>query len=1040
VSLFKVRSLILTKEEAKVEIRKLVQRFKENHAQYKKNSYNEAQVRKEFIDKFFRALGWDIDNEQGHAEQYKEVINEDSIKISGKTKAPDYGFRIGGNRKFFVEAKKPFVKIKQDKEPAYQLRRYSWNAKLPLSILTDFEEFSVYDCTTKPTEKDKASVARVMYFTFDQYLDVFDQIYDIFSKNAVLKGSFDRFIESTKGKRGTSEVDHEFLKEIEIWRDKLAKNIALRNKGSITVHELNHIVQITIDRILFLRICEDRSMERYERLKNIATEKEIYFNLLKYFKHADQKYNSGIFNLDKCDITTKITIDDSILKEIIIKLYYPKCPYEFTVIGTEILGNVYEQFLGKVIRLTASNNAKIEEKPEIKKAGGVFYTPQYIVSYIIGNTVGKKIKNKSPKEIEKIRIIDPACGSGTFLLGAYSYLLDYHLQYYLKNNPQKHKKDIFQVRENQWLLTSERKKKILLNNIYGIDIDPQAVEVTKLSLLLKVLEHETKESVNQQTKLIQERVLPNLSENIKCGNSLIGSEFYREVQTTIDNIEKTRRINIFDWNDSVNGFGTVMKEGKFDVIIGNPPYIQIQKLKQFYPEETDFYQRSYETAKAKNVDIYIPFIEKSLKLLKKDGLLGFICPNRFFNSDYGKNLRDYIKNYNLYHLVNFRHYFVFKNADTYTCLLFLQNKKQKKSLSYKEIRDLYKNKSEKISYYLNNCSNSEDNLILDEISPSFLNKDKWYFMTQSEEKIFNKITKNKKFSSFYDINFQGLITGMDKVFILELIKQKEKMSTFYSKELCKEVELENDLIFNIVGNSDIQDYSIKRSNNYIIFPYKKGKIMEEAEIKKYPLIWKYLNIFKNDLRKREKKIGDKKNGKFENNHWYRFSRNQAIDKQELSKILIPHVVDKTKCAYDNEGKTFIKNVGVNGVRIKDSVKEEEEYFMAILNSPIANFFISKTSIFLSGGFYATNKQFAGEIPIKNIDFKKKEEKQNYEKIIKFVDGITNIKERMRHVNVKSQIDIFQRQIISLSDGINESLYQLYGLTKEEIKIIEDSLK
>ena len=166
-------------------------------------------------------------------------------------------------------------------------------------------------------------------------------------------------------------------------------------------------------------------------------------------------------------------------------------------------------------------------------------------------------------------------------------------------------------------MTSERKKKILLNNIYGVDIDSQAVEVTKLSLLLKVLENESKESVEQQLKLIQERILPDLDDNIKCGNSLIGSEFYRDIQLTLNDPEKVRRINIFNWSDSIKGFGQIMKEGGFDMIIGNPPYIQIQKLKEFYPEETIFYQKEYLTTKDGNVDIYVPFIEKSLSLLKK---------------------------------------------------------------------------------------------------------------------------------------------------------------------------------------------------------------------------------------------------------------------------------------------------------------------------------------------------------------------------------------------------------------------------------------
>ncbi len=219
----------LTKERAKEKVKELVQAFKENIEQYKLSTYKEAQVRKEFIDPLFGALGWDVSNEDKRAEQYKEVVNEDAIKISGNTKAPDYSFRIGGTRIFFVEAKKPSVKIKDDPEPAFQLRRYAWNSNIPISILTDFEDIAVYDCRIKPHPKDNSSVARILIINLENILQDFDKLWDVFSKEAVLKGSFDRYVESSKGKKGTSEVDNEFLKEIEGWRDNLAKNIALRN-------------------------------------------------------------------------------------------------------------------------------------------------------------------------------------------------------------------------------------------------------------------------------------------------------------------------------------------------------------------------------------------------------------------------------------------------------------------------------------------------------------------------------------------------------------------------------------------------------------------------------------------------------------------------------------------------------------------------------------------------------------------------------------------------------------------------------------------
>ncbi|TSA30462.1 MAG: hypothetical protein D4R67_00420, partial [Bacteroidetes bacterium] len=554
-----------SKEEAFLLIEQLVERFHEHRESYKRSGYNEHQTRIDFINPFFKALGWDMDNEQGFAEAYREVIHEDKIKVGSSTRAPDYGFTLYGQRKFFVDAKKPSVDIKDDIAPAYQVRRYGWSAKVPISIVTDFEEFSVYDCTKKPKPTDKASVARIKYLTYDNYLDEFDFLWDVFAKENLPKGRFDKYIESDTRRKGTTTVDDEFLKSIEQWRTSLAVNIALRNK-SLNEDEINYAVQKTIDRIIFLRMCEDRGVEQYGILKKAAEESSLYRTLFAIFTIADDKYNSGLFDLNEDQITAGIAIDDKILKAIIGDLYYPKCEYEFSVMPADILGSVYERFLGKTIRLTKAHHAKIEEKPEVRKAGGVYYTPKYIVDYIVENTVGKLVEGKTPKQVEKIRICDPACGSGSFLIGAYQYLLDWHVTYYSEHPPTGKKEAPLTPEGN---LATATKKRILTNNIFGVDIDAQAVEVTKLNLLLKALEGETAASLNQQMELFHERALPNLDRNIQCGNSLIGTDFYDDQLELFP--EQIKKINAFDWR---TGFPEVFSQGGFDAVIGNPPYVR----------------------------------------------------------------------------------------------------------------------------------------------------------------------------------------------------------------------------------------------------------------------------------------------------------------------------------------------------------------------------------------------------------------------------------------------------------------------------------
>src|SRR5437868_3942343 len=340
-------------------VQELIERFNRNRTAYRSEQHNEAQPRVEFLNPFFEALGWDVNNRQGYAQAYKDVVNEDAIKVGGATKAPDYSFRIGGTRKFFVEAKKPAVNLRDASDSAFQLRRYAWSAKLPMSILTDFEEFVVYDCRVKPDRNDKATTARIMYLPYTDYLQRWEEIASIFSREAILKGSFDKYAEETKGKRGTAEVDAAFLQEIESWREMLARQLALRNK-QLTQRELNFAVQMTIDRIIFLRICEDRGIEEYERIRSLVKGSNVYQRLCNIFVEADEKYNSGLFHFQKekdfpeppDTLTLHLVIDDKPIKDIMKRLYYPDSPYEFSALPANVLGQVYEQFLGKVITLT----------------------------------------------------------------------------------------------------------------------------------------------------------------------------------------------------------------------------------------------------------------------------------------------------------------------------------------------------------------------------------------------------------------------------------------------------------------------------------------------------------------------------------------------------------------------------------------------------------------------------------------------------------------------------------------------------------------
>ena len=452
--------------------------------------------------------------------------------------------------------------------------------------------------------------------------------------------------------------DDAFLAEIEEWRKSIANSLA-RNNEALDEAALNFAVQRIIDRIIFLRIAEDRGTETVGQLQALLNGDNIYPRLVTLFNRADERYNSGLFHFarekDRDEapdtLTLGLSIDDRTLKGIIKALYYPQSPYEFTMVSADILGSVYERFLGKVITLTAGHNARVEEKPEVRKAGGVYYTPTYIVDYIVKNTVGKLLEGKSPKEAAKIKVLDPACGSGSFLIGAYQFLLDwYHTQYTAAGNANlpigssappdpaalaTGKKPVLRPGlAGGWSLTIAERKRILLDHIHGVDLDGQAVEVTKLNLLLKCLEGETSQTLGFEQRLFRERALPDLGKNIVCGNSLIGTDIVGTDTWMTIGEEEQRKINPFDYE---RAFPAVFKgkDGGFDAVIGNPPY------GAFASSTESMYLRSKFSTIANSLDTFIMFVENAAKQLKSGGQLGFIIPSGWVSTPSSRPLREF---------------------------------------------------------------------------------------------------------------------------------------------------------------------------------------------------------------------------------------------------------------------------------------------------------------------------------------------------------------------------------------------------------------
>jgi adenine-specific DNA-methyltransferase len=568
-------------DDAFERVQRLVERFRANHQRYLLSDYNEAEVRKEFIDKFWIALGWDVNHETQTNPYEQDVKVERTGKGSERRRRADYAFLKPNYRdvRFYVEAKKPSVDI-ENRDHYFQTIRYGWNSNTPIAVLTDFEQFHVLDCRYKP-DIETALNRGLKKYHYTEYADrqKFAEIYYLFSREAVINGSIEKYAEglhkpSSKTRQqalfptgGYQAVDESFLQKLDEYREELARSFKNRNP-QLNGEELTEVTQRTLDRLVFIRFLEDKLIEPEPIVENFGKKSLAWQDFVGVSTRLDRIYNGIIFKRHEILDSAGFRVDDRVFDDICDDLSRADSPYHFHYIPIHIIGSIYERFLGKTI-IATDKRARVEDKPEVRKAGGVYYTPEYIVTYIVENTIGKLIKGKTPEQIAEMRFADIACGSGSFLLGIYDYLLRYHTSYYneKKNRAKALKAGCLEYEDGLLHLSLKQKRNILLNNIYGVDLDAQAVEVAQLSLFLKLLEEETTATARNHQLEFRETMLPSLDKNIIHGNSLIGWDI---LEGRLFDSEEERKLHPLDFEQA---FSDIMRRGGFDAIIGNPPYV-----------------------------------------------------------------------------------------------------------------------------------------------------------------------------------------------------------------------------------------------------------------------------------------------------------------------------------------------------------------------------------------------------------------------------------------------------------------------------------
>ncbi len=1006
-----------TKEEGLAQLNELVVAFEKDRKSFMATNYKETPLRNDFLDILLMSFGWDVNNESSKTQFLRDVVQEESIEVEDEDnkKSPDYTLRVQGLRKLFVEAKKPSVDITKSAKSAFQTRRYGWNANLGISILSNFDKLVVYDCRYIPNADEDERVARVRVFSCSEYIKTFEELYDLISFESVSSGKLDDLFSVYE--RVGQTFDDYFLSQIENWREKLAQSAVQRNE-KLDGEDINFLIQRLLNRIMFLRICEDRTIEKYETLKGI----EDYDQLKALFQQADKKYNSGLFDFIEDSFSLKIELDAEILIEIFNELYYPLSPYDFSVVDPSILSQIYEKFLGSRVILGEGRQLSILEEPEVVASNGVVPTPKLIVEQIVKETMQPLVAGKTSKELAELNIADICCGSGTFLLSVYDFLLQTTIERFQAEGVNDSEL-LYELADGTLALTLKTKRDVLEQNIYGVDVNPYAVEVTEFNLLLKLFEGESAASVDHFINQYDDKVLPDLSDNIKCGNSLVDEKFFEFMPNAMENDELLLKVNPFEWETE---FPFLAEANGFDAIFGNPPYVRIQNMVKYAPEEIKYYQSDisgYTVAKQETIDKYYVFIQRVIGLLNPTGYLGYIIPHKFFINKGGKALRQFIvENCNLSKIIHFGVAQVFPDRSTYTAILIVQ-KEALEQFNFKRVRKI------------------TPKLLASDMGYTQYNRvdfgtEPWVFLSPETEAVFNKIKSGNTTSlkSLAEISV-GLQTSADRIYIFEL--EEETKNTFLFSKNDIQWEIEKDICWPCIYDLSYRLFDTIAPNAQIIFPYTlqngKAEVFSEAHFEEhYPLCWNYLNSYKEQLERRSINGNDPK--------WYQFGRSQSLTRFHDAPKLIWHVLSvRPTYVFDEINLQFTG--GGNGpyYALLNTSDYSIFYLLGILAHPLFESMVKAGASEFRGAYYSHGKQFTENLPIKEIDSGNAEEVKAYKGIIKAVKSMISTKHQYNDAyGVKRKV--FHRKLDILNNTLIALVNQLYGISEEEfITVLNDEM-
>lgn len=955
-----------------------------------------------WIDELLSLFGWDVQNTQ-------QVLTEHTLnkterarihEIGSTNTRPDYTLVNGRVKLAFVDAKSMDVNIENDKSAAFQIRSYGWSIGAPFSIVTNFEQLAIYDCSVMPDVNDNADYARRYLLKYDQYEEMSAILETFIGRSNVISGN--TIIVRSKG----NALDERFSSMLGNVRKDFAKAILLHNPINNT-KLLSYYVQTIINRILFIRVCESRGLETDGLLQQFAT--QGFWNAFKESSYADfyEHYDGPMFK--RIPPLQSLIIDNDVFEQFVKQLYYPS-PYRFDVIPLKTLSDIYDLFLGYEL-VVEGDEVTDALRAEFKKSNGAVTTPASIVNQVIGCTLQETtLSNLSVQELLSLTIADIACGSGAFLVGVFDYL-EKELIKRVAHGEDIEPDYVTQV-DGRYLLTVKGKRAIINNCLFGVDINPEAVEVAKMSLSLKIIDSYTPTDF-EAVGILGSQILKDVGANIKCGNSLVGVDIYEMCPSIVENVNQLQATNAFDWHAE---FPTIFEKGGFDYIVGNPSYVEVKNYNEALPYMFVYIKQTYSSGKNGKTDLAMPFIEQGVRLLNNHGRLGYIVQKRFFKADYGKGIRKYLTSgHFLNGIYDYEETNLFANHITYVAILVCDRN-----------TDMNTN-----VWYANSASESHRIIPCNTFTDTPWNFDNAELSTlrlRLSESLGTlgqvchvKVGVQTLWNDAYQIKVSSISDG--RIYGYSIIDEDVVVEI----EACRP----------LLCNEHFAPLTKRDYTTYAIFPYSVNDEGEVTEISfsdfkmQYPLAGAYLERHRTQICNHVETVPERDSFYDSNEYWHLFTRanNHGAVYQ---KLCVPMTAQYPQASVILDRHIYCDNANMFFIQLKNIDEIHLYALAAIINSTIFNTFARSIANPQQGGYYKFNKQFLDPVPVPRDEFL--QGSRRITKLANIAQSIERTNEQLRNA-AGGQTSGLENALHALWSELDQICDRLYGLTREEKALV-----